>query len=231
MKRHRKKRRFIRFIVFIALIITIINCFKYRTSFGQATNLDYDGTGQKQVTNKDGYTTIFITEDKNKKEYIEYKQGKGSSWSQNSYWDGTMEENGCGITSLSIIISGYGINKTPEDLRKEYDPHLDGEDMADELRNTFNIDCTDFYFASALFNKAKLIEHLQTNRPVLICVWNKPNNRWTEKSHYMVLLATDGDDEVYISNPNGYEKSTVSGWYKFEDIIPYIAKALFIEKY
>lgn len=37
---------------------------------------------------------------------------------------------------------------------------------------------------------------------------------------------------VYISNPNGGENdSKSSGWYKFKEIIPYIAKALYIESY
>lgn len=58
------------------------------------------------------------------------------------------------------------------------------------------------------------------------------NNRWTTSSHYMVLLATDDNDMVYVSNPNGEENnSKSSGWYKFEEITPYIAKALYIENY
>ena len=46
----------------------------------------------------------------------------------------------------------------------------------------------------------------------------------------MVLLATDGDNMVYISNPNGGENDyKSSGWYEFDEIIPYIASAIFIE--
>ena len=81
--------------------------------------------------------------------------------------------------------------------------------------------------------KEKLQEHLKTNRPILICLWNQPHdNRWTTASHYMVLLATDDNDMVYISNPNGGKNdSKSSGWYKFKEITPYIAKALYIESY
>lgn len=51
-------------------------------------------------------------------------------------------------------------------------------------------------------------------------------------SHYMVLLATDDKDMVYISNPNGGENdSKSSGWYNFKEVIPYIAKVLYIESY
>lgn len=48
----------------------------------------------------------------------------------------------------------------------------------------------------------------------------------------MILLATDGYDKVYLSNPNGLEEEyKASGWYDINEITPYIAKALFIESY
>ena len=102
-----------------------------------------------------------------------------------------------------------------------------------ELSKTFGIKNSDFYFDSTHLSEKNLTEHLKTNRPILVCVWNKPsNNRWTTSSHYMALLACDDNGKVYISNPNGLkdtEKS--SGWYNFSEITPYIAKALYIEDY
>lgn len=161
----------------------------------------YSGVGQEKVSNQDGYFTTFTTE--NGRTYKEYKQNGSSSWSENSYWGGTMAENGCGITSLAIILSGYGKSDTPEDLRKKYAPVLDYNNMSQELEETFGIENSDFYYDSTHLAKDALMEHLETNRPILICVWNKPSeNRWTTSSHYMVLLATDGDDMVYVSNPN-----------------------------
>ena len=144
-----------------------------------------------------------------------------------------MSDNGCGITAISIILSGYNKNYTPEDLRQKYYPVLNNDNISKELSNTFEIKNTDFYYDSVHLSKDKLKEHLETNRPILICVWNKPNdNRWTTASHYMVLLATDGKDMVYISNPNGLENnSKSSGWYNFDEVTPYIAKALYVESY
>ena len=124
-------------------------------------------------------------------------------------------------------------NYTPEDLRQQYYPKLNYDILSKELSNTFNIKNTDFYYDSVHLSKEKLQEHLKTNRPILVCVWNQPHdNRWTTSSHYMVLLATDNNDMVYISNPNGGKNdSKSSGWYKFKEITPYIAKALYIESY
>lgn len=143
-----------------------------------------------------------------------------------------METDGCLITALSIILSGYGKTKTPEDLRKMYYPYLKADKLSYELSNSFGIENTDFHFDSIHLSNDYIEEHLKTNRPILICVWNKPTvNRWTSVSHYMVLLATDGEGKVYVSNPNGLENTyKTSGWYDINEITPYLAKALFIEE-
>ena len=199
----------------------------------QDTNKNYEGIGQEKVKNKDGYFTTFTTEDNHKKTYIEYKQNGNSSWSNNEYWGSTMSENGCGITVMSIILSGYGKNYTPEDLRKKYYPVMNYDNFSSELSSTFDIKNSDFYYDSIHLSADSIIEHLQTKRPIIVCVWNNPHdNRWTTASHYMALLAADNNNMVYVSNPNGLENdSKSSGWYDINEIEPYIAKALYIEDY
>ena len=247
------KKRIIIFILFICIIVYLYISFinnisifseisqKFNISnfFGdykvikKDTNKNYPGIGQEKVKNKDGYFTTFTTEDNYKKTYIEYKQNGNSSWSNNEYWGGTMAENGCGITVMSIILSGYGKDYTPEDLREMYYPVMDYEKLSSELSSTFGIKNSDFYYDSEHLSDESIIKHLQTNRPIIICVWNNPtNNRWTTASHYMVLLAADNNNMVYVSNPNGLENdSKSSGWYNIDEIKPYIAKALYIEDY
>lgn len=199
----------------------------------QDNNTNYSGIGQSKVENKEGYFTTFTTDEANKKIYLEYKQNGISLWSDHEYWGGTMAENGCGITAMSVILSGYNKGYNPEYLRKKYYPVLKSDLISEELSKTFNIKNTDFYYDSVHLSKENLQEHLKTNRPILICVWNKPNNnRWTASSHYMALLATDDSNMVYVSNPNGGENdSKSSGWYNFDEVVPYIAKALYIKSY
>ena len=213
-------------------ISKITNSSEYKT-IKQDLNKNYSGKGQEKVSNKDGYYTTFTTNDPYKKTYIEYKQNGEASWSKNTYWNDYMENSGCGITAMSVILSGYGKSVTPEDLRNKYYPVIDYESLDKEFSNSYGIKATGFFYDSTHLSKKYINEHLLSNRPVLICVWNKPNeNRWTTTSHYMVLLASDGDDMVYISNPNGGKNdSKSSGWYKYKEVIPYIAKALFIESY
>ncbi len=190
----------------------------------------YPGVGKEYIENTNGYFSTFTTT--NNKVYKEYKQND-KLWAYLNYWEGTMEDNGCGITALAIILSGYGRDLTPADLRSKYYPVLNNALISHELTNSYGILNSDFYYDSTHLSKNSLIKHLKTNRPILICVWNKPNeNRWTTSSHYLVLLATDGKDLVYISNPNGLKNSSKSsGWYNFSEITPYIAKALYIESY
>lgn len=156
-------------------------------------NKNYSGLGMQEVKDKDGYFTTFTTEDKNKKVYKEYKQNGYSSWSNLEYWGGTMTDNGCGITAISTILSGYNKNFTPGELRNKYYPVLDNDKISKELSSTFGITNSDFFYDSEHLSNTYIEKHLKSNRPILICVWNKPtNNRWTTSSHYMVLFATDG---------------------------------------
>ena len=225
---------FILAYIFYTLNYTFINDITYNfTTISKSENSNYAGIGQEIVSGKDGYFTTFTTVEENKKMYKEFKQNGDSSWAKNSYWGGTMEENGCGITSIAIIASGYNKNVTPEDLRKDFYPVLDGNDIGNVLKNYYNIENSDFLYDTSYFSDNYILEHLQTNRPVLVCVWNKPHdNRWTTASHYLVLLACDNDKNVYVSNPNGGKNdSKSSGWYNINEITPFIAKILFIESY
>lgn len=251
MKRYKKRKNksLLKILTFIIIIFASIKIFNNNFKFNPFNNininkefnvikLDYNknylGVGQKTIKNEDGFFTTFTTfstDKTNEKTYTEYKQNGSSSWSQKQYWGGTMEKNGCGITALAILLSAYGYNLTPDNLREKYYPVLNYENLSNELKNSYKIDNTDFYYDSIHLSDKSIIEHLKSDRPILICVWNKPKeNRWTSLSHYMVLLATDNNNMVYVSNPNGLKDDiNSSGWYNINEITPYLAKALYIE--
>ena len=234
MKKHKKKKVILLLVLWILLIAVFLsykNC-DYPI-IAQSKNENYAGIGQEKTSRQDGYFTTFTTVEEYKKIYKEYKQNGTSSWSDHEYWDGTMSDNGCGITALSIILSGYSQDYTPEDLRQKYFPVMDSDKISSELKDTFGIKNSNFFYDKEHLSNEYIEKHLESNRPVLICVWTKPTaNRWTTASHFMVLLATDNNGMVYISNPNGQNyTSKSSGWYDINEVTPYIAKALFIESY
>lgn len=255
LKRKRKRRR-IFFFLLIILIISFtlfkkarlrrdiiesandtLNYYLEKTGISSPykdikmdTNENYAGVGQEKISGE-GYFTKFTTVDANKKTFTEYKQNV-EPWKNNEYWNGNMEDYGCGITAMSIVLSGYGQNLTPEDLRTKYYPRLDYTKLSKELKS-YGVDNTDFYYDAKSLSSESIINHLKTNRPIIVCIWNKPEeNRFTSKSHYMVLLAATDDGKVYISNPNGGEDDyRSSGWYDFEEISPYLAKVMYITSY
>ena len=234
MKKHKKKK----VIILLSFGLFLITAFLLYKNYdypiiAQSKNENYVGIGQERKSRQDGYFTTFTTVEENKKIYKEYKQNGTSSWSENEYWDGTMADNGCGITALSIILSGYNKDYTPEDLRQKYFPVMDSDKISSELKDTFGIKNSNFFYDKEHLSNEYIEKHLESNRPVLICVWTKPTaNRWTTSSHFMVLLATDNNGMVYVSNPNGQNyTSKSSGWYDINEVTPYIAKALFIESY
>lgn len=108
---------------------------------------------------------------------------------------------------LQHLLVGYELNYTPEDLRKKYAPnkseHLSGDLIPYELKTYFHIDNSDFLYNTTYFQKDYIFDWLKDDKPILICVWNKPDSNWTTSSHYMLLLATDNISQVYVSNPNG----------------------------
>lgn len=238
--KRRKRKHFRQLLLFLFLLTIALYVFitdtnsksalfeKYLASPPVSINENYNGIGQVRAEGQDGYTTTFTTAGPIAKTYKEYKQGFDSSWANKSYWDGEMAETGCGITCLSIIASGYEKKLTPEDLRKQYYPQCTGNDMIPALNKDLDIKCTEFYFSTDYWRQNRIVDWLDTNRPILICV---TESKWTTESHYMVLLATDGIDKVYVSNPNGGDGTNkASGWYSFDDVLPYIAKISFIEE-
>lgn len=217
---------------------SVVNKDGYTSTFStvsssQISSSSYDASSISSVPTSKSTSSGMPTQSYTiNKVYKEYKQNGNSSWSNNKYWDSIMANEGCGITSISIILSGYNKNYTPEDLRNMYYPVLSGDNISSELSNTFNISNSDFYYDKTHLSNQYILNHLKSNRPVLICVWNKPTaNRWTTASHYMVLLACDTSNMVYVSNPNGLDNTNKnSGWYDINEVTPYIAKALFIEE-
>ena len=219
--RIKSKRKIIRNIILLILIGTLCLVAIWSRNHEEGKKIE----GQVLVHGKDGYDNLFSWQEKN---YKEFKQNKGS-WAKKVYWDDTMQTQGCGITAIAIIASGYGKDITPETLRKSYYPHLEGDSIPKVLKKDYEINCTDFVYQESHFTKEYILNHLKKGKPIIVCVVNKPTIKWTTSSHYLVLLGSNEEDKVYVSNPNGERNSSkASNWYSTDDILPYIVKAVFV---
>ena len=218
MKQKKKKLNIQKILFFILFIISAVYCINRYT-----VNTNINQSLLPNSINNSNYKIIKQDTNKNYsgigQEKINNKDGYFTTFT-------TKEKN-------KRTYIEYNKNYTPEDLRQKYYPVLNYDNLSKELSSVYGIDNSDFYYDSTHLSNKNIINHLKTDHPIIICVWNKPtDNRWTTASHYMALLATDCKNMVYVSNPNGLENnSKSSGWYNINEITPYLAKALYIEEY
>lgn len=172
--------------------------------------IDIDGgknAGEGNVGGEDNSGTI--TE--GSRTYKNYKQDSGSPWEKNSFAGGTMKNSGCSITSIAIVLSAYGQNVTPEDVRQKV--HGQMEDLV-KILNSYGISANRPERALTA-NEIKV--HLQSNRPIIANV----KGEWTSSSgHYMVLggyKEMNGKEYVYVINP-GTVNSSKNGWVEMSRI-------------
>ena len=165
------------------------------------------------------------------KVYTEYKQ-YDPNWADEEYWGKTMRKKGCGITAMAIVLSGYDWQVTPKELQEKYYPVMNYENMSQELLENYNIQSSGFYYDDNSLSEEKILKHLKDNKPLIVCAWAKNGaNRWTKNSHYLTLLAADDEDNIYVANPGGSDYGlNKNGWYKSSQVVPYLAKILYIEE-
>lgn len=141
------------------------------------------------------------------KTFIEYKQNVGP-WATMPYGNNTISYQGCSITCLAIMTSGYGYNFTPQkwsgtsligmaSQAKQYAPGSTHVQIGGGAYNA-NLNV-------AQTNKTDIQNHLKTGDVVIIHVLgakNGYNSPYTSSEHWMVLLdINDSGDQVYVCNP------------------------------
>lgn len=145
------------------------------------------------------------------KTYRVYNQGNYKNY---KYWDGTISSSGCGICSVAIAASGYGIYKSPVALGK-----IMTAGSLDNVASTLK----KIGISNAGVNKVNknnidksvkaIKENLDNNKPVIVLVGKSTHNdcsnatKYTKGGHFMVLVKRSGNT-VTILNPNGGKTQT-----------------------
>ena len=156
----------------------------------------------------DGYYSLTKV---NGKVYKNYRQNLVSYAKTQKYFNYNKEDgtntfggSGCGPTSLAIIASGYGIDKTPGDIAKiitdKYGDYTTVSILSDVLEE---IGVKNEYRTGddAKTKIEKIRENLKSGNPVAICVENPGDGKYSSSTHWMALLDIDDSDNVTISNP------------------------------
>lgn len=144
--------------------------------------------------------------------YTEFKQFQGS-YSENSYWDGTIHSSGCGPTSVAILMSGLtNKNYTPADTAAEMKSKY-GYTSYETLQKEMN----DVGLTSEVIQSpsAEQIQNNLRNGKVMLVSVNSATI-FTGASHIMALIDINDQGQVYIANPSS---TTLNGWWDISDIM------------
>ena len=180
--------------------------------------------GEKAISG-DGYDNVYVS--KTGKMYRNYKQIKGEY--KDHVWSppyegkpGTIHNNGCALTSIAVVISGYkNEEESPLDVVNEISNgagYVANFDPIEALKNDkYKIEATRITYTS----KSSVIEHVKKGKPVIIHVLKEEGSRFTNGQHWMAILdynQTTDTDKLYVSNPSRTTPDN-TGWIDANDVL------------
>lgn len=140
----------------------------------------------------------------NNHSYKVYCQGSGS-YSSTPYWDGTVKSDGCGITSTSIILTGYGVDANPDTVIKDgLCPNGNDYGFYVKELEKYGIKSHIIYSGS----KEEILSALKAGRPVIANVKGGiPIGNKGYKGHYVTLLGMDASGQIFLGDPGSTDNS------------------------
>ena len=169
--------------------------------------------GEKSISG-DGYDNVYVS--KTGKMYRNYKQIKGTYaqhvWSPTYNGSpGTIYNNGCALTSIAVVISGYqNRNVSPLDVVNRISNNTGYVASFNPMVafSSYGIEATRPQYNS----KSRVINHVQTGKPVIIHVLKEEESTFTDGEHWMAILDyNETTDKLYVSNPSA-TRPTKTGW-------------------
>ena len=167
------------------------------------------------VDDGDGYTSIYVAN--SGKQFKEYKQYEGS-YKDTLYmpYGESISSIGCSITSISIVLTGYGINVNPANLANH--------NYLVQHYSEYGISCSRDSATSE-----NITEHLKNGKPVVVEISGNLKAGGATKyygQHFIALLDINSSGEVYVSDPGS---TTTNGWANVDDIVGISKSALYAE--
>ena len=146
-----------------------------------------------------GYNTKTIV---NGIEYKDYKQGNYSD-TQNYTVSGSgpISSHGCSVTSSAILLSGYGIDKTPVELAEQMGWQLGSNSRVAEVCLTGNGVEAEWFDTSGDDACKKITEAVEAGKPVIALMGPGGNPSWTAGGHFVTIVGIKEDGTVLVSDP------------------------------
>lgn len=171
-------------------------------------NNSYTGNGSITLTSGDGYKNVYTSSFN--KMYKEFKQNSSdASYKDLMYGSRSIARQGCSITAIAIVLSGYGYDVTPANWA--------GNNLISVSGVLDSYVGATLHYASSNINSSKqqIQNNLKQGRPVVIHVLAASS--FTDNEHWMALLDISSDgSQVYLSNPN---VSGQNGWVNIDDAL------------
>lgn len=148
--------------------------------------------------------------------YRNYKQyNNGNSYWNNWYWEGNISSDGCGPSSVAIVLSGYGYDYNPGDvvevMHSVFKTNASNtfEKLMDPLKHIGNIEAEAHYGVGTSTDIDIIRENFKAGRPVIV---NAPG-------HYVVYLGEDANGKLIISDPGAHDGGHARYGVTLEDLI------------
>lgn len=192
---------------------------KFYSSAGIDVSEYINATGGMTAAGGQGYRGVYTTA--SGKSFVEYLQYSGP-WAENKYANGTMHHKGCSVTSVAVILSGYGIDKNPEDIRPKNGTMISISGVLEQNG-----------LIAQRINKpsaTQVLDHLNNGDAVIIYAGGKEkgySGTWSDGTgHYFPVLEANGT-KAYVSNVGS---STKTGWYDINTILKDNIQVIFVSK-
>lgn len=153
----------------------------------------------------DGYKTTFSV---GTRVYKNFKQSDGS-W-KNTYvrgWESgsNMANSGCGLTSIAVIATGYGLNVTPGDVAALVNGGQYSYGQLEQILSHYIGKSCNWQYSNINEN---IINQLKAGKPTMV------HTTYYSSGHFLCVLAiSDDGSQVYVSDVGGYyEGRNRNGW-------------------
>lgn len=137
---------------------------------------------------------------------------------QDSFAGGTIDQRGCGVTSVAIIVSAYKDGETPPSIAKSCEPkygntvnpkygYVDPNGVFHRYLGDYGLTCKEYEG----FNGDNIINHLKSGKAVIFnysgtLTINEGSGYYTD-GHFTTFLGINGDN-IFVGDPAGVSGET-----------------------